>query len=62
MRSNQEKKIVAYIHAQGVPMAVPISWVHQVSPNVKTLFSITNFRSCIMKEIGGRDVHSEPNF
>ena len=41
MHSKYAKKIVAYMHAQGVPIDVPTSCAHQVLPNLnKPLFMI----------------------
>ena len=41
------------MQATGVPMAVPICWAHQVSPNWKMLCFITRSRSFMIKQISG---------
>ena len=47
--SNQAKYIVAYMQAQGVPMAVPISWSHHVSPNLNMFVRMTSVSKCMVK-------------
>ena len=47
--------MVAYMHAQGVPMAVPISWYHHVSLDWKIFVVMTRDRSSIMKPGVGKE-------
>jgi hypothetical protein len=53
-----KKYKVAYIHAGGIPIAVPLRWRKNVSPILKTLFLMTREIAEMIALLSGRSLTS----